>query len=120
MVKKFSISLFIVLSLLSSLEANNSDKITLNITKGDEIIGLKLYNTKIKKSCNFTNGWIFANKHSQDEWEEIAQNGEFRNEIINICSTIDNSIKESWLPNLYQFVYQNANDSGVVPVDFYI
>jgi hypothetical protein len=115
MVKKYLTKLFIITTLVTSLEATKFDTL-----KGNADLGLKLYETKIKKSCNFIDGWNFANKHSQDEWEEIAQNEKFRAEISKICSIIDNSIKESWLPNLYQFVYQNANDSGVVPWEFYM
>ena len=112
--KKILTTSFLVFSLSISLNAN------FDITKGNAIDGLKLYNNKIKQSCNFIDELKLASKHSQDEWEEIAENGKFRNEISNICSGLDKSIKDSWLVNLYQFVYENANDSGVVHWDFYM
>jgi hypothetical protein len=118
--KKFLTSSLLALLLSTSLNANNNKTVQFDTTKGEATIGLKLYNNKIKQSCNFTNELELASKHSQDEWQDIAQSGNFRSEITEICSGLDDSIKDSWLTNLYQFVYENANDSGVVPWNFYM
>jgi len=112
--KKILTTSLLTFLLSTSLNAN------FDITKGDATVGLKLYKNRIKPSCNFLDELKLASKHSQDEWKEIAQSGKFRNEISNICSGLDKSIKDSWLVNLYQFVYKNAKDSGCVPWDFYM
>ena len=70
--------------------------------------GKKLYAQKLKSKCGMS-GKQFASKHSQDEWEEIHDAGKFNDEIKKIChgATID----EKSLPHIYDFAYENANDS---------
>ena len=73
--------------------------------------GKKLYIKKLKPICKIS-GSDFAAKHSQDEWEEIYDAGEFNKEIKNICGA---TIEEKFLPHIYDFAYEYANDSGNVP-----
>lgn len=81
----------------------------------DAVKGQKLYSKKLKKSCGMT-GAKFAAKHSQDEWEEINNSGNFEKEIIKICPNIkEGEIKKSWQKHIYDFSYEYANDSGNVP-----
>lgn len=86
----------------SSLSANSSK-------------GQKLFIKKFKKACGF-NGAKFAAKHSQGEWEEIMNAGKFKEELMKICPKVKQSdIKDKWVPHIYDFSYEFANDSGNVP-----
>ena len=77
--------------------------------------GQKLFIKKFKKPCGF-NGAKFASKHSQDEWESIMNDGKFKEEMMKLCPDIkEGSIKDSWVPHIYDFSYEFANDSGNVP-----
>jgi Spy/CpxP family protein refolding chaperone len=81
----------------------------------DAVKGQKLFIKKFKKACGF-NGAKFASKHSQAEWEEINANGKFKEELMKICPNVKESdIKDKWLPHIYDFSYEYANDSGNVP-----
>jgi len=70
--------------------------------------GKKLYNQKLKAKCGIS-GKNFAGKHSQDEWEEIYDAGKLNDEIKKICH--GKGIDEKSLPHIYDFAYENANDS---------
>jgi len=81
----------------------------------DPVKGQKLFIKKFKKPCSF-NGAKFAAKHSQDEWEQIMNDGKFKEELMKICPNIEESkIKDKWIPHIYDFSYEFANDSGNVP-----
>ena len=81
----------------------------------DPVKGQKLFIKKFKKPCGF-NGAKFAAKHSQDEWEQIMNDGKFKDELLKICPDIDPSkVKDKWIPHIYDFSYEYANDSGNVP-----
>jgi len=70
--------------------------------------GQKIYNQKLKSKCKMS-GKDFAGKHSQDEWEEIYDAGKLNDEIKKICH--GKGIDEKSLPHIYDFAYENANDS---------
>ena len=78
--------------------------------------GQKLFIKKLKPGCGFT-GAKMAQKHSQDEWEEInEEEGGVAAEIKKICpKTPNNAIKEKYIQHYYDFFYEYANDSGNVP-----
>ncbi len=77
--------------------------------------GQKLFIKKFKKPCGM-NGAKFAAKHSQDEWQEIMDNGNFKKEFVKICPNVNESdIKDSWVEHIFEFSYEYANDSGNVP-----
>ncbi len=77
--------------------------------------GQKLYQKKLKKPCGMT-GAKFAAKHTQDEWEEIYEEGKFKEEINKICPKVKpEAIKDSWVKHLFDFAYEYASDSGNVP-----
>jgi len=81
----------------------------------DPVKGQKLFIKKFKKPCGF-NGAKFASKHSQDEWEKIMKDGKFKEELIKYCPSVKpEDIKDKWVPHLYDFSYEYANDSGNVP-----
>jgi len=73
--------------------------------------GQKLYSKKLKKACGMS-GAKMAAKHSQDEWEEIGEEGKLNAEIKKQCGK---ESKDKYLPQLYDFFYEYANDSGNVP-----
>ena len=70
--------------------------------------GKKIYNQKLKTQCGIS-GRDFAEKHSQDEWEEIYDAGKLNDEIKKICH--GKGIDEKSLPHIYDFAYENASDS---------
>lgn len=81
----------------------------------DAVKGQKLFIKKFKSACGF-NGAKFAAKHSQAEWEQIMKDGKFKEEFIKICPKVkEEKIKDSWVPHIYDFSYEYANDSGNVP-----
>lgn len=77
--------------------------------------GQKIFIKKFKSKCGF-NGAKFAAKHSQGEWSSINEAGNFKQEMMAICPDVKEAdIKDSWVPHLYDFSYEYANDSGNVP-----
>ncbi|HFS85160.1 MAG TPA: cytochrome C [Epsilonproteobacteria bacterium] len=74
--------------------------------------GKKLYMKKMKAACGFS-GAKFAQKHTQDEWEEIHGAGKFIEEVGKICPGL--KLKEKYVPHVYDFSYEFASDSGNVP-----
>jgi hypothetical protein len=78
----------------------------------DAVNGEKLYSKNLKEVCSLS-GSSFAAKHTQDEWEEFYDAGKFTEELEKICPNL--KIEKSWVLDLYEFVYEFANDSGKVP-----
>ena len=77
--------------------------------------GQKLFIKKLKPGCGFT-GAKMAQKHSQDEWEELNDDGKIADEIKKICpKTPSSAIKDKFIPHYYDFFFEYANDSGNVP-----
>ncbi|MEA2048553.1 MAG: cytochrome C [Campylobacterota bacterium] len=74
--------------------------------------GQKIYLKKLKAPCGFS-GAKFAHKHTQDEWESIKEAGKFAEEVQKICPKA--KIKEKYVPDVYDFVYEYASDSGNIP-----
>jgi len=75
--------------------------------------GQKIYLKKLKAACGFS-GAKFAHKHTQDEWEEINEAGKMSNEIMSICPKLK-KVKAKYVPDVYDFSYEYAKDSGNVP-----
>jgi hypothetical protein len=76
--------------------------------------GEKLFTKKLQKYCEISGG-EFALRYSQDEWEEIAEAGEFDNVTLEICPKLKNIYQAKWTPTLYKFAYMYASDSGNIP-----
>lgn len=74
--------------------------------------GQKIYLKKLKARCGFS-GAKFAHKHTQDEWEAINEAGKFASEVKTLCPKA--KIKEKYVSDVYDFVYEYASDSGNVP-----
>ena len=75
--------------------------------------GQKLFIKKYKNACGF-NGGVMAGKHSQDEWEYLYENDGLVDEMKSICPNIQD-VPEKYLPFLFKFYFEYANDSGNVP-----
>ncbi len=76
--------------------------------------GQKIFKKKFRKYCRFS-GVKFARHHSQDEWEEIWEEGKFKVETKKICPKLKlKKIKDAWWEDVYEFSYKYASD-GVVP-----
>jgi len=76
--------------------------------------GQKIFKKKFRKYCRFS-GVKFARNHTQDEWEEIYDDGKFKKEAKRICPRLKvKKIKKSWWEDVYEFSYKYASD-GVIP-----
>jgi hypothetical protein len=85
------------------------------VASSNLVKGQKLFKKKFRKSCRFS-GVRFARYHTQDEWEEIYDEGKFRNEAKRICPRLKlNKIKKSWWKYVYEFSYEYAKDGSKVP-----
>ncbi|RRS30061.1 MAG: hypothetical protein P794_08910 [Epsilonproteobacteria bacterium (ex Lamellibrachia satsuma)] len=76
--------------------------------------GQKLFKKKFRKKCGFS-GVRFARNHTQDEWEEIYDEGKFQDEAKKICPRLKlKKIKPAWWKHVYDFSEKYASD-GIVP-----
>jgi hypothetical protein len=80
---------------------------------GNAVKGQKLFIKKYKEACGM-NGAEMAGKHTQDEWEALMDDGKIADEMKAICPNLK-SVKEKFVPHLYEFYYKYASDSGNVP-----
>ena len=77
--------------------------------------GQKIYKKKVRKYCGFS-GVRFARHYTQDEWEEIYEDGEFKAETKRICPKLPlKQIKKSWWDHLYEFTYEYGEGGSHVP-----
>lgn len=74
--------------------------------------GQKIYLKKLKAVCGFS-GAKFAHQHTQDEWEAINESGKFSAEVKKLCPK--SKMKPKYAPDVYDFVYEYAKDSGNIP-----
>ena len=81
-----------------------------NMTKGDSKKGKNIFIKNLKKVCQ-SSSYKFSTSYSQDEWEEIAEAGRFREVVFKLCINIREVYQDNWSPDLYQFAYEHANDS---------
>ena len=73
--------------------------------------GQKLYQKKYKKACGMS-GAKMAGMHTQDEWEEMKDEGTLLEFLNEKCG---GKVDESHLEHLYDFFYEYGSDSGNVP-----
>ena len=87
---------------------------TTTVASADVKQGQKIFKKKFRKKCKFS-GVKFARNHTQGEWEELWDNGEFQDEAKKICPRLNlEDIKEEWWEHIYDFSYEYASD-GVIP-----
>lgn len=82
----------------------------INILRGENSKGNKIFKKYFQKPCNMS-AKTFASKHTQDEWEEIAESGTFEEHIIKLCPSIKDIYRKEWTEELYKFFYKYAYDS---------
>jgi len=99
-IKKIAISGFLGLVVLSTA-------VPANVLKGQ-----KIFIKKLKPACGFDGGQ-FAMKHTQDEWTAINTAGKFTEELSKICPK--SQLNPKYVPDVYDFSYHYAKDSGNVP-----
>ena len=77
--------------------------------------GQKIFKKKMRKYCGFS-GVRFARMHTQDEWEELWEDGEFKNETKKLCPKLNlKKIKKSWWEHIYEFTYEYGAGGSHVP-----
>jgi len=77
--------------------------------------GQTIFRTKLQRKCGFTASY-WAQQHTQDEWEELHENGVFKNELVTMCKrNVNNIIQDKWMESLYLFVVEYAKDTGRRP-----
>ena len=86
----------------------------LNLTKGNTVRGKKIFMKHLKKECN-TTAYKFAGNYAQEEWEEVAESGKFKDTLFKLCPNAKEIYNDSWSSHLYQFFYEHANDSENIP-----
>lgn len=82
----------------------------INMLRGENSRGHKIFKKYFRKPCKMS-AKTFASKHTQDEWEEIAESGNFQEYIIKLCPNIKGIYRKEWTDDLYKFVYKYAYDS---------
>lgn len=75
--------------------------------------GQKLYMKKLKKACHMS-GDKMAQKHTQEEWLKLKEDGKLKEEIQKICPDLK-KLKDKYVPDLFDFFYEYGSDSGNVP-----
>mgnify|MGYP001817309948 FL=1 len=77
--------------------------------------GQKIFKKKMRKYCGFS-GVRFARMHTQDEWEELWDDGEFKEETKKLCPKLPlKKIKKSWWEHIYEFTYEYGAGGSHVP-----
>lgn len=75
--------------------------------------GQKIFIKKMKKPCGFTGGEM-AKKKTQAEWKAIQDAGKLNEELLKECPDAK-PLKDSFVPHVYDFLFNYASDSGNVP-----
>jgi len=100
----FIMSVFLIVSVITQASA-----------RSDLIRGQKIFKKKFRKYCGFS-GVRFARQHTQDEWEEIYDEGKFQKESKKICPRLKlEKIKKSWWKPVYEFTHEYAQGSSHIP-----
>ena len=98
------------LSLVAFAMVSTPTVATASVAKGQ-----KIFKKKMRKYCGFS-GVKFARMHTQDEWEEIYEDGDFQKETKKLCPKLDvKKIKKSWWDHLYEFTYEYGAGGSHVP-----
>jgi len=101
MKKVVVVGFFLAIGLVSSLSA-------------DDAIGQKVYSQMFKDKCGMS-GTKFAASHTQNDWQEILDAGEFESEMKTLCNDNIDAVPPKFVPHLFDFVHKYASDSGNVP-----
>jgi hypothetical protein len=67
----------------------------------------------MKKPCEMTGGEM-AIKHTQEEWQQIYDEGLLNDELVKECPAAE-PLKEAYIEHVFDFLYYYASDSGNVP-----
>lgn len=98
------------LSLVAFAMVSTPTVATASVAKGQ-----KIYKKKMRKYCGFS-GVRFARMHTQDEWEELWDDGDFQKETKKLCPKLDiKKIKKSWWDHIYEFTYEYGAGGSHVP-----
>jgi len=109
------ITIFFSTTLLAEEFGNSINPLSPTFGMSKKAIKAKrIYRSNLKKRCRFT-GAVLAQMHTQDEWEEIKEIGNFKKEIYNLCPRSKYIIKDEWIELLYYFMYNYASDAGTFP-----
>jgi hypothetical protein len=95
-----------------TMTENNCSKIDLDANSA--AAGLIIYKTQIKPYCEMT-GDKFAKQYTQEDWEDIYHDGEFKLELLKACPKLKDRYNDKWTPDLYQFAVEYASDSDSIP-----
>ncbi len=77
--------------------------------------GQKIFRNKLQRKCGFTASY-WAHQHTQSEWEELQDNGTFKEELAKMCKrNITTIVKDDWMEPLYLFAVEYAKDAGRRP-----
>jgi len=82
--------------------------------KGNAAAGKNIFKYVLKTDCGI-NGHKFANKYSQEEWEEIAELNKFKKTLFETCPNVKNYYQDKWTVDLYKFFHEMSNDEDGIP-----
>ena len=85
--------------------------LTVSFAQADIAKGQKLYQKLYKNECGMS-GAKMAGSHTQDEWEEMRDEGTLLEYLNGKCN---GKVQESHVEHLYDFFYEYGSDSGNVP-----
>lgn len=95
-------------------EGNTTIPEPMSEEKGDLKTGKNIFKYVLKTDCNM-NGHKFANKYSQEEWEEIAELNKFKETIFEACPNARLYYQDKWTVDLYKFFHEMSNDEEGIP-----
>ncbi len=99
-------------------ESNETTPITETLDddeiEGSAEQGLIIFKTHIKEYCEMR-GDEFAKHYTQEDWDDIYDDKEFKKVLIEICPKMKDRYQDKWTPHLYQFSLKYASDSDEIP-----
>jgi len=108
------------IEVVASITINNEGNVTIvdknssNGEQGTSSAGLIIYKTQIKPYCEMK-GDKFAKQYTQEDWEDIYHDEEFKIEILKVCPKMREIYEDKWTSDLYQFALEYASDSDAIP-----
>lgn len=73
-----------------------------------------IFRKKLQRKCGYTAGH-WAQQHTKQEWTNIQNSGNFKNELATMCPKGAKVTKTKWLEPLYLFAVEYAKDSNTRP-----
>ena len=80
--------------------------------KGDVLTGKKIFKYVLKEDCKLT-AYKIAEKHSQEEWEELREHHKFKETLFETCPNVRIYYQDRWTKDLFQFIYESSDEDDI-------